>query len=70
MGIGHVEIMAENSFESFLRFLHNAGFLRVLCGTGREFAVGVPREVKTALEGQAWIQNRPLQDFVKPEVRS
>ena len=29
-------------------------FLRVLCGTGREFALPVPPEMKTALEANAW----------------
>lgn len=29
-------------------------FLRVLCGTGREFAIPVPPTVKTALEANAW----------------
>jgi hypothetical protein len=47
-----------------------ARFCRVLCGTGREFAVGVPREVKTALEAQAWMQNKPLKDFSLPEIRT
>lgn len=29
-------------------------FLRVLCGTGREFAIPMPPHVKTALEGNSW----------------
>jgi len=29
-------------------------FLKVLCGTGRMFAIPVPPETKTALEGNAW----------------
>ena len=29
-------------------------FLRVLCGTGREFAIPVPPNMKTALEANAW----------------
>jgi hypothetical protein len=45
-------------------------FLRVQCGTGREFAVGVPPEVKTALAAQAWMQGVKLEDFRKPEVRT
>jgi len=47
-----------------------ARFCRVLCGTGREFAVGVPREVNTALEAQAWFQNKPLKEFTRPEIRT
>lgn len=29
-------------------------FIKVLCGTSREFALPVPPETKTALEGNAW----------------
>lgn len=29
-------------------------FLKVICGTGREFALPVPPEMKTALEANAW----------------
>ena len=29
-------------------------FLKVLCGTGREFAIPVPPFMKTALEANAW----------------
>lgn len=47
-----------------------ARFCRVKCGTGREFAIGVPPEIRTALEAQAWMQNRPLTDYIKPEVRT
>jgi hypothetical protein len=37
-------------------------FLRVVCGTGREFAIPVPPTVKTALEANAWTYG------VDPEV--
>lgn len=47
-----------------------ARFLRVQCGTGRTFAVGVPPDVQTALAAQAWMQGRELRDFQKPEVRT
>lgn len=47
-----------------------ARFLRVQCGTGREFAVGVPPDVRTALAAQAWMQGVDLKDFRKPEVRT
>ena len=30
-------------------------FLRVRCGTGRDFCLPVPKSVKTALEAQAWM---------------
>jgi hypothetical protein len=45
-------------------------FLRVLCGTGREFAIPMPKEIKTALQGNAWSYG--IDDFksFKPEVRT
>jgi len=45
-------------------------FCKVKCGTGRDFAIGVPPHINTAMEAQAWMQGVTLQDFVKPEVRS
>ena len=45
-------------------------FLRVQCGTQREFALPVPREVKTAIEAQAWTWGLSTTEFVKPEVRT
>jgi len=45
-------------------------FLRVLCGTKREFALPVPPEMKTALEAQSWTWSLDLKDFVVPEVRT
>jgi hypothetical protein len=47
-----------------------ARFLRVQCGTGREFAVGIPPDINTALAAQAWMQGVELKDFRKPEVRT
>jgi hypothetical protein len=45
-------------------------FIRVLCGTGREFAIPVPPEMKTALQANAWTYG--IEDFkaYKPEVRT
>lgn len=45
-------------------------FLRVLCGTRREFALPVPLEMKTAWEANAWTYGFSSTDFVKPEVRT
>ncbi len=45
-------------------------FLRVLCGTQREFALPVPKEMKTAWEANAWTFGFDAKDFVKPEVRT
>lgn len=39
-------------------------FLRVLCGTGREFAMPVPPTMKTALEANAWTYDIPA-DLLK-----
>ncbi len=45
--------------------------LRVLCGTGREFAIPVPLHIRTALEGQAWTYGYDdARLFKKPEVRT
>lgn len=46
-------------------------FLRVRCGTGRQFALPVPPTMRTALEANAWSYgfDNP-QDFIKPEVRT
>ena len=45
-------------------------FLRVLCGTGREFALPVPPFMKTALEAQAWTWGMDKKSFIVPEVRT
>ena len=45
-------------------------FLQVQCGTKREFVLHVPKEMKTALESQAWMFQINVKDFIKPEVRT
>ena len=45
-------------------------FLRALCGTGREFALPVPPEMKTAMEANAWTYGLSLDDFKVPEIRT
>jgi hypothetical protein len=45
-------------------------FLRVRCGTGREFALPVPPDMKTALQANAWTFGMDIEDFVVPEVRT
>jgi hypothetical protein len=45
-------------------------FLRVLCGTGREFALPVPPEMETALQANAWTFGMDETEFFKPEVRT
>lgn len=44
-------------------------FLKVKCGTGREFVIPTAPGLKTALEAQAWITNKPVTQWVRPEVR-
>jgi len=44
-------------------------FLRVMCGTGREFALPVPPDVKTALEANAWTYGLDSAGY-NPEVRT
>jgi hypothetical protein len=45
-------------------------FLKVLCGTGREFAIPVPPEMKTALEANAWTYDIPSDVLSQLEVRT
>jgi len=45
-------------------------FLRVRCGTGRDFALPVPPDMKTALQAQAWTWGHDEVSFIKPEVRT
>jgi hypothetical protein len=45
-------------------------FLRVRCGTKREFALPVPPTIKTALGAQAWMVGLDEEDFDKPEFRT
>jgi len=47
-----------------------AKFLRVQCGTGREFAIGIPPHINKALDAQAWIVGLEPSDFIKPEIRA
>ena len=49
---------------------NKAKFLRVRCGTGREFAIGIPPHITKALDAQAWMVGLEPSDFVKPEVRA
>ena len=45
-------------------------FLRVRCGTGRNFALPVPPDMESALQAQAWTWGVGPVDFVKPEIRT
>lgn len=45
-------------------------FLRVRCGTGRDFALPVPPDMKTALQAQSWTWGLNEKDFINPEVRT
>ena len=44
-------------------------FLRVTCGTGREFVMPVPSEMETALQANAWTWGLEPDQY-KPEVRT
>lgn len=44
-------------------------FLKVQCGTGRQFVIPTAPNLKTAIEAQAWIQNIPVKQWIRPEVR-
>ena len=45
-------------------------FLRVQCGTGRQFALPVPPNMNTALEANGWTYGIDANDFLKPEIRT
>ena len=47
-----------------------ARFLKVKCGTGRDFVIGVPPHIHKALEAQAWVIGLESKDFLRPEVRA
>jgi hypothetical protein len=47
-----------------------AKFLRVKCGTGREFAIVIPPHINKALDAQAWIVGLEPSEFLRPEVRA
>ncbi|WP_139247697.1 DUF6745 domain-containing protein [Hyphomicrobium sp. CS1GBMeth3] len=47
-----------------------ARFLRVTCGTGREFAICVPPSTRTALAAQAWMVGLNTKSFKAPEIRT
>jgi len=44
-------------------------FLRVTCGTGRDFAIAVPPEMTTARQANAWTWGLEASEY-KPEVRT
>ena len=44
-------------------------FLRVRCGTGRNFALPVPPDMKTALEANAWTWGLEPNEY-RPEIRT
>jgi hypothetical protein len=45
-------------------------FLRVLCGTKRQFALPVPPTMTTAIQAQAWTWGLTETEFTRPEVRT
>ena len=45
-------------------------FLRATCGTGRKFAMCVPRDVQTPFEAQAVLAGLPASEFVPPSIRT
>jgi hypothetical protein len=63
----HVGELLEVSLPGLAR---PARFLRVLCGTGRQFVIGVPPEMTTALDAQAWMVGLEPNDFRVPPIRT
>jgi len=56
--------------EVFLPGVGKEKFLKVLCGTGREFAIPVPPNMKTALEANAWTYGLDKDIIRQLEVRT
>jgi hypothetical protein len=56
-------------FECDLPGMSSSRFLRVRCGTGREFVLSVPREMRTALEANAWTYGLRSEEY-QLEARS
>ena len=45
-------------------------FLKVRCGTGRNFVLPVPPDMTTALAAHAWTWGLDTMDFLRPEIRT
>ena len=45
-------------------------FLRVMCATGRTFALPVPPQMQTALQANAWTYDMDQFDYRKMEIRT
>ena len=57
-------------YKGHLPGVNPCGFLKVRCGTGRDFVIPVPDGFSTAIEAQAWIYNMPASKWSTPEVRT
>lgn len=64
------DLMIGTLIEVVIPELGKEKFLKVLCGTGREFAIPVPPTVMTALEANAWTFNLDGDMLRKLEVRT
>ncbi len=45
-------------------------FIHAQCGTKREFAIGVPPEMQTVVQAQAWLTGLPESEFQFPTIRT
>ena len=57
-------------YEITLPQVGKARLLKVRCGTGREFAVTVPRTCNTPIEAQSWLHGYQASEFELPEIRT
>ena len=57
-------------YEANLPDAGRSRFLKVKCGTGRNFVLPVPPDVKTALDANAWTYNIDRQKLLDLEVRT
>jgi hypothetical protein len=56
-------------YEGQIPGAERCGFLKVRCGTGRQFVIPVESGLGSAMAAQAWIQNVRPSEWLKPEVR-
>lgn len=66
----HANPMAGELLEVSLPDIGTEKFLRVRCGTGRDFALAVPPEVATVEQAQRWLNYIPDTVPFIPEIRT
>ena len=60
---GIIDSLPTFAFDDLPEELRFARFLKVRCATGREFVLGVPLEMRTAREANAWTYQLHTDDY-------